>query len=226
MNTYQKRKLFFLIGGLFFSVFIIIALTLYYLKISTKKSQPPIIPNVIPAKEAILIPPPDTTPCRSSRTFVDMKIALKNPQEVCRLNLSGKNLSHLPEGLNKLSNLSTLNISNNNLDEIPEIVFEFKNLMYLNISNNKISILPKEIGKLTNLQYLDLSKNNITQIPAEISNLRQLRTLLLSTNPIEDLPLNLKSLNYLHTIKLSRAYFKGDITQISQTFNHTNIKFE
>jgi internalin A len=79
-----------------------------------------------------------------------------------------------------------LDLSGKNLTEIPEAIAKLTNLTQLYLYNNQITQIPEAIAKLTNLTQLDLSGNQITEIPLEVLNtknakeifnyLRQIRT--------------------------------------------------
>ncbi len=70
----------------------------------------------------------------------------------------------------KLKNLETLNLSGKNLTTIPDEIGLLTNLISLDLSNNNLSTLPVTIEKLTKLKYLNLSNNPRLQIPPEILN--------------------------------------------------------
>lgn len=78
-----------------------------------------------------------------------MEEALKEPDNVCHLDLSDKNLTQLPSK-----------------------VLQFKNLESLYLNNNKLTTLPENIGSLTNLTLLDLTGNPVSQ--EEVGKIKKL----------------------------------------------------
>lgn len=109
-------------------------------------------------------PPPDqstSTPVSSNNKSVD---------------LSGKQLTALPESLLSQTSVTSLNLSNNqltNLNGIEKLV----NLETLNVENNRLESLPAGIGQLKKLKNADFSNNRLTSLPAELGSLTQLSTL-------------------------------------------------
>ncbi len=99
------------------------------------------------------------------------------------LNLSGQQLTKVPDSVFKQTNLEELNLSNNRLTgALQAEVRNLSNLKVLNLSNNLMTGVPAEIGQLQNLQILDLSNNQLTGLPYELGNLQNLKTLNLSGN--------------------------------------------
>ena len=87
------------------------------------------------------------------KVHTSMEDALKTPDAVVALDLSGKGLRQLPDGISKLVNLKSLNLSSNELE-----------------------VLSPEIGDLTNLESLDLSGNAVRCLPVEMKQLAKLKS--------------------------------------------------
>lgn len=96
-------------------------------------------------------------------TYRDLQEALKNPLQVCYLDLSRQNLTELPEEILRFINLRSL---------------------YLNF--NKITTLPEEIRNLKNLTLIDLTGNPITNNEVE-----KIRKLLPDADIVVIKPMNL-----------------------------------
>jgi len=79
--------------------------------------------------------------------FDNLDNALRYPDKTCGLNLSGQNLTIVPEEIyTSFPNLNEINLSNNNLTEFPvRIIDEVENLVSLDLSNNDISSIPDSI---------------------------------------------------------------------------------
>lgn len=108
-----------------------------------------------------------------------------------KLDLSGRQLTKVPEYVFKQTNLEELNLSNNELTgAIQSQIGQLKKLKILNASNNLMTGVPAEVGQLQNLQILDLSNNQLTGLPNELGNLKNLKTLNISGNDYSTLDLN------------------------------------
>ena len=139
----------------------------------------------------------------SKYSFLELK-------DLSSLDLSGLNLSDIPDGLfNPLTNLQELKLDHNKLEWISENTFtNLRQLQILSISwndnlrefdskafeqnnylskieithNKVLSTLPKELfSNLPNLSYLDLSHNNLSHL--ELPPNQTWDNLLLSDNP-------------------------------------------
>jgi Leucine-rich repeat (LRR) protein len=99
------------------------------------------------------------------------------------LNLSGQNLSKVPDYVFTQAELVELDLSGNSLSgSLPAEVRHLSNLKHLNLSNNQFTGVPAEIGQLSRLEILDLSNNQLTGLPHELGNLQNLKTLDLRGN--------------------------------------------
>ncbi|XP_018577028.1 leucine-rich repeat-containing protein 40 isoform X3 [Anoplophora glabripennis] len=144
------------------------------------------------------------------------KDVIKNVRKTGQLNLFGRHLSSVPEGIftmyeltdgiavnvdfNRASKddeevwwnmkpLTNLDLSSNVLTNIPEKISMFQDLTVLNdISNNAIPKLPSGIGFLVRLIDLNVANNKLTDVPPDIVNLRNLLKLDISHNSIKHLP--------------------------------------
>ncbi len=107
------------------------------------------------------------------------------------LNLSGKNLSRIPEYVFSRTELQELDVSNNKLTgAIQAEIRHLKNLKILRAGNNEMTGVPAEIGQLQKLEILDLSNNLLTGLPQELGNLKNLKILNLSGNQYSQQDLN------------------------------------
>ena len=106
--------------------------------------------------------------------------------------LSGNNLSSLPEGVfDGLSNLETLWLDGNNLSSLPEGVFDgLSNLQELWLHGNNLSSLPEGVfDGLSNLETLRLDGNNLSSLPEGVfDGLSNLQELWLDYNNLSSLP--------------------------------------
>ena len=126
------------------------------------------------------------------------------------LDLSGNDLSALPEDLARLHRLRVLFCSNNRFTELPAALGRcgsldmvgFKAnrirtvpaeslppaLRWLILTDNEIDALPPASGRCTRLQKLMLAGNRLQALPAELAACRALELLRISANRLEALP--------------------------------------
>ena len=134
--------------------------------------------------------------------------ALADSLEV--LNLSGNQLSRLPDDLPRLKNLKVIFCSDNPFSELPEVLGEcpqlemvgFKacriervagaalpaRLRWLILTDNRIAQLPAALGQRPRLQKLMLSGNRLSALPESLAEAANLELLRLAANRFEALP--------------------------------------
>lgn len=142
------------------------------------------------------------------RAFPSEILSLKETLEV--LDLTGNQLSRLPDALAEFSKLRILFCSENRFTELPEVLGRcpaltmvgFKanqivtvpaaslpaGLRWLILTDNAIEQLPDELGQCTALQKLMLSGNRLRELPASLANCRRLELLRIAANRLEALP--------------------------------------
>lgn len=138
------------------------------------------------------------------------------------LNLSGNQLSKLPEDLSCFTQLRVLFFAQNKFDHIPPQLGKLPNLYMLSFKNNflrfideaalspsiawliltdnELSVIPRSIGRLKHLRKCMLAGNKITHLPDEMMDCRELELLRIAANKLEKLPewlLNLPKLSWL-----------------------------
>lgn len=120
---------------------------------------------------------------------------------------------------------ATLDLSGTNLSSVPQEVFSRRELIRLDLSDNALTgALPAEVRQLVSLQELDLSGNRFTGVPAEIGQLSRLTRLDLSDNPITGLPYELGNLSALTELDLrGTQYSKIDLDIIRAKIPQTTI---
>ncbi|AHE49344.1 hypothetical protein AH4AK4_1889 [Aeromonas hydrophila 4AK4] len=146
--------------------------------------------------------------CENLRVFPPEILALKETLEV--LDLTGNQLSRLPDALAEFSKLRILFCSENRFTELPEVLGRcpaltmvgFKanriatvpaaslpaGLRWLILTDNAIEQLPDELGQCTALQKLMLSGNRLRELPASLANCQRLELLRIAANRLEALP--------------------------------------
>ncbi|MCH1920679.1 leucine-rich repeat-containing serine/threonine-protein kinase [Shewanella sp. A3A] len=126
------------------------------------------------------------------------------------LDLSGNQLSSLPEDLPKLSKLKVIFCSQNDFTELPQVLGRceslsmvgFKSnqivdvppaalpakLRWLILTDNRVQQLPDNIGACVELQKLMLAGNQLTSLPDTLANCHKLELIRLAANRLEHLP--------------------------------------
>jgi hypothetical protein len=138
------------------------------------------------------------------------------------LDLSGNQLSHLPDDLPRLHKLRVIFCSDNLFTELPKVLGQcpqlsmigFKanriahvaaqalppQLRWLILTDNALTTLPAEIGQCTHMQKLMLAGNQLSTLPPELANCTRLELLRVSANQLRERPdwlLNLPRLAWL-----------------------------
>ena len=126
------------------------------------------------------------------------------------LDLSGNNLSSLPDDFTTLRKLRVLFCSDNQFTHLPDVLGQLpqltmvgfkankiqtvsaaslgKSLRWLILTDNKISELPAEIGLCIDMQKLMLAGNSLQHLPAELANCTKLELLRIAANRLKFLP--------------------------------------
>ena len=150
-------------------------------------------------------------------------LSLKETLEV--LDLTGNQLSALPDELAECKKLRIIFCSENRFTELPEVLGRcpaltmvgFKanrisvvspkslpaKLRWLILTDNEIEQLPDELGRCTALQKLMLAGNRLETLPAALAHCTRLELLRISANRLEALPLWLLSLPRLSWLAYS-----------------------
>lgn len=114
--------------------------------------------------------------------YDSLEEAMKEPEKVYKLNLSGQKLKEIPADVFKLTNLHMLDLRDNKLDEVPSDIKDLSKLTMLNMYDNKLRIIHPDMQYLTHLRQLYLGKNKLVAAPAFFGGLGSLRKLDLSRN--------------------------------------------
>ncbi|MGO9122014.1 MAG: COR domain-containing protein [Desulfomonilaceae bacterium] len=144
------------------------------------------------------------------------------------LDLRRNHLTTLPESIGQLERLQTLDIHQNQVGTLPESMAQLNGLRWLVADRNLFPSLPDIISRLPQLQRLSIGSNGFAELPESIGQLMELRELNLSCNGLTTLPNSLKRLIQLEVLDLSSNELQtlpesiGSLTQLQALDLHSN----
>jgi Leucine-rich repeat (LRR) protein len=147
----------------------------------------------------------------TSKTYNSIEEALRNPENVFRLNLSDQKVLLTNEDWKKFTNLEYLNLKNDHLNEIPAGITSLKSLKIIDLSGNDFSELPASFTNLINLEEIYLNEEKNIDLPKSLSllsSLPKLKTLHLENDNLSILPSEIYKLNNLENLYLNDNNFK------------------
>lgn len=159
--------------------------------------------------------------CDPNKVYDDLDEALKEPLKVCRLDLTGKNLSALPKKVEEMKNLKVIYLTSNIFTDIPPVLFELSQLEELYLPGNRISTISSDIKMLSKLKFLNITNNQVKMLPEEITSLTNLTTLLASRNELSSLPEGIDSLPLERLVVTNNNFSDTEIERIKFLFPPT-----
>jgi hypothetical protein len=122
------------------------------------------------------------------------------------LDLSGNNLSALPDDFARLHKLRILFCSDNQFTQLPAVLGQCPQLSMVGFKANKIREVPAAaFGK--SLRWLILTDNQISELPAAIGQCTQLQKLMLAGNQLQALPQELAGCTQLELLRIAANRF-------------------
>lgn len=131
--------------------------------------------------------------------------ALADTLEV--LNLSGNQLSDLPDELRQLTKLKVIFCSNNPFTHVPEILGELPHLSMVGFKACNISTLSPNALPV-NLRWLILTDNALSSMPKAIGGSQYLQKCMLAGNKLRELPDAMQNCTHLELLRISANQFK------------------
>jgi hypothetical protein len=122
------------------------------------------------------------------------------------LDLSGNELTSLPDDLPRLRNLRILFCSNNRFTALPEVLGRCTQLSMVGFKANQIRNVPAAALPPA-LRWLILTDNQIAELPAEIGQCTQLQKLMLAGNQLRLLPQTLAACTKLELLRIAANRF-------------------
>jgi tRNA A-37 threonylcarbamoyl transferase component Bud32 len=118
------------------------------------------------------------------------------------LDLSGNQLSDLPEELSQLTNLRIIFASNNLFMHLPDVLGSLPKLEMVGFKTNQIKTVSEQ-SLPTQLRWLILTDNEIEALPGSLGERPRLQKLALAGNKIRVLPESMENLSNLELVRLS-----------------------
>src|SRR5271165_3844926 len=163
-----------------------------------------------------------------SEQIAEERIEQALDSQTTALDLSGLELTILPETIGQLKKLQVLRAVKNNLTVLPKSLFQLKELQGLYIWANRLTELPAAIGELDQLEELDVSKNRLGALPESIGRLNRLWGLYAQGNELRELPESIGQLRQLQRLYLSENQLSalpdsvGQIRSLREIYLHGN----
>ncbi len=165
------------------------------------------------------------TQLETQKRYTSLEQALKDSSQVYILDISGQNITDIPQEINKLTNLQIFIFNDNKITKIPEQIAELKNLQVLQGDNNLLTYLPYEIGECTQLDEISLSYNKIYTLPNSFAGLKKLAKINLQANSFKEFPIQITFLKRLVICNLASNYITFIPAEISncKRINYFNL---
>ena len=139
--------------------------------------------------------------------LLEALIAIEDARQTgaTELDLAGLELDELPNEVRGLTHLESLNLTGNQLSWLPDWFGELSGLRDLDLSNNDFEEFQPEVLDLKQLRYFDISVNELTELPVDISRLKELRDLKVWGNQLESLPETISNLTNLESLEADQT---------------------
>jgi hypothetical protein len=122
------------------------------------------------------------------------------------LNLSGNQLSALPDDLPRLHKLRVIFCSDNLFTDVPEVLGRCANLSMIGFKANQINRFPAAAIP-PQLRWLILTDNQLAEVPLELGRCTQLQKLMLAGNQLQSLPGELAACTNLELLRIAANQF-------------------
>ena len=159
-------------------------------------------------------------------TYTDLQEALKDPDNVVKLELRKKKLKGFPMQVLHLKNLQYLDLSGNKITELPDSIVTLKYLQYLIVSRTGLESLPKNIGEMKRLKHLNVNQNELGMLPYSFGELESLEVADLWSNNLDYFPESMRKLKNLQWMDLRNILIPKEHQQrIQEMLPESTIHF-
>jgi Leucine-rich repeat (LRR) protein len=121
-----------------------------------------------------------------TKVYASLIDAMKDPEQVIILDLTGQHLDSLPSTIEKFKNLQVLRLGWKIKDSTPKKIIRRSKkigggIIHLDrlqgkyVDYNQLTKLPSTISNLKKLQEINLGYNNLTEVPVELTHLKNLK---------------------------------------------------
>lgn len=138
--------------------------------------------------------------CENLTEFPPEILSLKETLEV--LDLTGNQLSTLPDELAGFTKLRIIFCSENRFTELPEVLGRCRLLTMVGFKANRIATVPAA-SLPAGLRWLILTDNAIEQLPDELGQCSRLQKLMLAGNRLRELPTSLANCRNLELLRIA-----------------------
>ena len=114
---------------------------------------------------------------KKTKRTAEQKIADASRSGETKLDLSGNQLTALPESLGQLTQLQSLDLSENQLTALPKSLGQLTQLVVLSVWDNSLAHLPNSLKELKSLEEIDVSGNKLSELPTSLYTLPNLTTI-------------------------------------------------
>ncbi len=148
-------------------------------------------------------------------TRLNLSCGLKTfPREILELgdtlealDLSGNDLSSLPDDLPRLHKLKILFCSNNPFTELPEVLGQCAQLSMVGFRANQLHTV-SAASLPPSLRWLILTGNQLETLPAELGQCGQLQKLMVAGNRLQSLPAEMAACHRLELLRIAANRFE------------------
>ncbi|GAB4208435.1 MAG: hypothetical protein Fur0023_19990 [Bacteroidia bacterium] len=143
----------------------------------------------------------------NSEVYKDLKVALKAPDNVYKLDLSYQNIDAKSfSKIGQLKNLMNLQLNSNGLTQLPTSFCELHNLVYFSSLNNPLQQWTCPFYNFPNLQYLEIGNSHIDTLSVSIAACQYLKIIkFYGSGDTLRIPKTLKYLKKLSDIQIENV---------------------
>jgi hypothetical protein len=123
------------------------------------------------------------------------------------LDLSGNQLSSLPDDFVRLKNLRILFLSDNQFTTWPVVLSKCINLTMVGFKANRIATIAEDALPV-NLRWLILTNNQLESLPLSIGKCKQLQKVMLAGNRLSQLPDTMRACKNIELLRISANRFE------------------
>lgn len=125
------------------------------------------------------------------------------------LDLTGNQLSNLPDDLTRFKQLRILFCSSNQFKHLPEVLGECHQLSMIGFKANQIDHIAEHAIPTQHLRWFIVTDNQLEQVPNSLGDCAKLQKLMLAGNRLTSLPDGLKQCKSLELLRVAANRFES-----------------